>query len=377
MRRHVIALVLAACATVDAAGVHAAGAPAASAPTRLMLFNLTPAGSYQVRRNGVPGGAAVASPAGGIVYATTANTGDRYEFTLSGLNPVSPAKPAGLAAAGTSTGCVELAWTPPAPEDYVTDYSLLWGVSAGAWTDSVVIDALDIARGTTWRASRCGFASGSYVFALRAHNAFDRWSAPSNPSSATITNQDTQGPLPPTSPAVSESTPGCASVRWTRSGDASVAGYRVYYGTRPRAQAAYASSFDAGNNAAATQCGFGAGVYYFAVRAYTSTGVMSAYSKEVMLSAKGTDVTAPTIANRTPAAGATGVPVNTTIYFVATDDGSGIDASSIAVTVDGEERGVSTAPAPGGVAVQCTDAADLPAGADIEVTLSVADRATP
>jgi hypothetical protein len=351
--------------------------PVAAGTTRIMLFNLTPAGSYDVRRNGASHGVVVASPTGGVVYDAATTAGDRFEFVMDGLDPVTPARPQGVVAAGNSEGCVALRWTPPAPADYVSDYSLLWGRTAGAYTDSVRIDGVDIAKGVTWMAGHCGFPSGTYAFALRARNAFDRWSTLSAASIATIGNEDTQGPLPPTGVQVREASFGCASVTWTRSGDATVAGYRVFFGSRPRAQAAYTDSIDAGDAASANRCGLPEGNYYFAVRAYTSMGLVSAYSKEVLLSARGVDEQAPTVSQRTPAAGATGVARNATVYFVVTDDRTGVDASSITVTVNGVERSIVTSATTGGLAVQSAPAGDLPANSDIDVVVDVSDRADP
>jgi hypothetical protein len=102
-------------------------------------------------------------------------------------------------------------------------------------------------------------------------------------------------PAPPTHLSVRETTPGCASVSWTRSSEPEVAGYRVYFGTRPRTQAAYTDSLDAGSAANANQCGLGQGNYYFAVRAYTASGAMSAYTRELALRAADTPI-APHVA---------------------------------------------------------------------------------
>jgi hypothetical protein len=342
-----------------------------------MLFNATPAATYAVRRNNVASGTIVAAPSGALVYEANTNAGDRYEFLVTGINPVTPAPPSGFTATGDTQGCVSTAWNAPASQDYVTGYSLLWKTGAGAFVDSTRIDAVDISKGAKWVAGHCGFAAGTYVFALRAHNSFDRWSGLSANSTAMISNGDTQGPVPPTNVKVVETGFGCATLTWTRSGDPGVSGYRVYLGARPRAQAAYTDSLDAGSTAGAERCGLAQGNHYFSVRAYTATGVVSAYSKEVLLVARGTDTAAPTISQRSPAAGASDVPLNARIFFVVIDDKTGVDASSISVTVNSAPRGVTTSPATGGFAVQCDAGANWPADSDVPVTLSVADRATP
>jgi hypothetical protein len=380
MRRHIVAHCLGG-ATLVAVACLAAGLKPSTAvgatDTQFMLFNQTPAGSYQVRRNGGPAATRIAAPSGLLVHSSPADPLDRFEFLLGGLSPVSPSRPTGVVATGDQGGCVRVSWTPPASAEYVSDYSLLWGSPGGALSDSVRIDGIDIAKGAAWVASHCGFASGTYAFALRAHNAFDRWSPVSVSSVATIGNQDTQGPAPPTNLRVIESSFGCAALTWTRSSDVTVVGYRVYFGARRRTQAAYTDSLDAGNAAAANRCNLAEGDYYFSVRAYTESGVTSAYSQEVHLAARGVDVAAPTITQRVPAPGATNVARNTSVFFVATDDKTGVDTGSIEVTVNGSPQGVETSPAVDGIAVQCDPPGDLPANTDITVEVTMADRATP
>ena len=354
-----------------------AHADAAATNTQIMLFNLTPGGTYNVTRNGAAAGSPAAGASGALVYDTSANPGDRFSFLLAGVNPVSPSAPTGFVATGGNSGCVSVSWNPPAGSEYVTDYSLLWGTGTGAYSDSVRINGSDISKGATWTASQCGFATGSYRFALRAHNAFDRWSALSGASTTSISNELTQGPVPPTNVKVTESTFGCAAASWTKSGDPSVTGYRVYFGTHPRSQAAYTDSVEAGNSSQAQTCGLVQGTYYFAVRAYTGVGVMSAYSSEASLSARGVDNTEPSITQRAPAPGATGVALNATIFFVATDDKTGVDPASIRVQINGAGQSVSTSPVAGGYAVQCTPPQNFAPDADVEITLNVADLATP
>jgi hypothetical protein len=184
-------------------------------------------------------------------------------------------------------------------------------------------------------------------------------------------------PVPPTNVNVAETSLGCASITWTTSSDPTVARYRVFFATHSRSTSAYTDSIDAGNAANAERCALPAGNYYFAVRAYTGAGAASAYSKEVTLAARGADLAAPTIAQRSPAAGATGVPLNASIYFVASDDKTGVDAQSISIQVNGATCPFSTSPATGGIAVQCDPASDFAANSDVQVVISIADRATP
>jgi Bacterial Ig-like domain len=381
MFRRVAAAVIAILVSVSVAGAGtskpAPARSAAAANTQIMLFNQTPAAGYTVRKNNVASGTVVANPSGVLLYEGNATTGDQFTFLMTGVTPVSPAAPTGLVATGNQQSCVSLSWNPPAASDYVTGYSLLWKTGAGAYTDSVAISGADISKGAKWVAGHCGFASGTYTFALRAHNAFDRWSAPGAPSSTSITNPDTQGPVPPTNVKVTETSFGCASITWTKSSDPTVTGYRVFFGTHSRTQSAYTDSIDAGSAANAQRCGLAAGSYYFAVRAYTGAGAASPWSKEVTLTARGADTAAPTISQRAPASGATGVPLNAGIYFVATDDKTGVDAQSISVHVNGTTCPFSTSPATGGVAVQCDPASDFAPDSDVQVVISIADLASP
>jgi hypothetical protein len=71
------------------------------------------------------------------------------------------------------------------------------------------------------------------------------------------------------------------------------------------------------------------------------------------------------------------VPLNTTIYFVLTDDKTGINTSSVEVRANGTPITPVLTPATGGYAVQCDPAADFPANSDVQVDVVAADRASP
>ncbi len=69
---------------------------------------------------------------------------------------------------------------------------------------------------------------------------------------------------------------------WTASPDADVTGYRVYYGTAPRAYSQpRGSGLTTGNATSWTVSGLNPGtLYYFAVTAVDNTGAESAFSNE-------------------------------------------------------------------------------------------------
>lgn len=68
-----------------------------------------------------------------------------------------------------------------------------------------------------------------------------------------------------------------AVLSWDANTEPDLAGYRVYYGTAPRA---YQLSVDVGNTTTYVVTGLGAGAYYFAVTAYDNAGTEGFYSAE-------------------------------------------------------------------------------------------------
>jgi hypothetical protein len=362
----------------EAAKQPARRADAAAGNTQFLLFGMQPAGSYSVRQNGSSDGEVLASPLGVIDRDDVFTSGDVYDFLMTGVQPVMPSRPTGLTATGSTIGCATLSWDAPAASEYVTDYMLLWRRGGTVFTDSTNISLTDIVRtGTRWEATRCGFPNGTYTFAIRAHNAFNLWSGPSNTANATISNDDTQGPPPPTNVAASESPLGCLKVTWTRVGDPTIVGYRMYLGTKPRAQGAYTDSVDVGANAStASRCGLPAGTYYAAVRSYTDTGQMSGFTKEVSATLQGLDMTPPAVTLREPAPGETNVPRNTGIFFAVTDDRSGVNLASISVRVNGVQEPMTGTAMQNGYAIQIDPAADLAPNSTVTIDLTASDRAS-
>jgi hypothetical protein len=385
MVRHGFALILATAlslgaqpsAAADGAKKPASPSTAAAGNTQFLMFGMQPAGNYTVRQNGATNGNVVASPLGGVEMDDVTAAGDRYDFLLTGVTPVTPSTPTGFAAQGSSTGCATLSWDAPLSAQYVTDYTLLWRTSGTSFTDSTQVGLADIVQsGGRWSTTRCGFPSGNCTFAIRAHNAFDLWSGRSAEATASITNENTVGPPPPTSVAATENPIGCLRVTWTRVGDPTVTGYRMYFATRPRSQGAYTDSVDVASTASvASRCGLTAGTYYAAVRSFTGTGLMSAFSSEVSATLQGPDLTPPVLSQSDPANGATNVPRNAGIYFVVTDARSGVNSSSIVVRVNGVQENATKTATTSGYAVQVDPAADFPASSTVTVAVTAADGA--
>ncbi len=385
MVRHGFALIL-----VTAMLAHACPAAAADSPkkpvsksgtaagnTQFLMFGMQPAGSYEVRQNGAVDRSVVASPMGNIEMDDVTAVGDTYVFTMTGLEPVTPSAPAGFSALGSTNGCATLSWNAPPTAEYVTDYILLWRRTGTAFTDSVQVSLTDIVQSASgWSTTRCGFANGTYTFAIRAHNAFDLWSGRSGEANATVSNENTQGPPPPTNVAATENPVGCLRVGFTRVGDPTVTGYRMYFATHPRSQGAYTDSLDVASTAtSASRCGLSAGTYYASVRSFTDLGLMSVYSSEVSVTLQGPDVTAPVLSQRDPASGATNVARNAGVFFLVSDARSGINASSIVVRVNAIQENRTLTPTTSGYAVAVDPAADLPANTLITVQVTAADQA--
>lgn len=378
----VMALALA--ATPAWAGSRKAGTarPSASATTtQFIMLDMVPGGGYTVRKNSVDVATPTATPWGTLPFVQDVTSGDKIEVFLTNGNPGAPPAPSSFGVTGSDVGCVDASWQTPAASDYVDSYVLLWGTTSGSYTDSTVIDGGAVADNNGVSSYHmCGFADGTYYFALRAHSLFNLWSSLSAEASAQVTNGSTQGPSPPTNVSASEDTPGCAKVTWTPSGDLSVTGYMVYFGSKSVAggqASAYDDSLDAGNASSAHPCGFAKGTYYFAVRSYDAQGTRSVYSQERGLAMVGIDNVAPAVSNLSPADGATGVPLNSAVAFTAADAGTGVDSDAVAVTVDGQTvSDVRFTGSPAQYNVVAHPGA-LPADSLIQVSVTVADLANP
>lgn len=100
---------------------------------------------------------------------------------------------------------------------------------------------------------------------------------------AFASNTDLQPPPPPIFTTLAISGSGCARATWLLSGDPTVVGYVVSFGTSSVAtgQATqYGQSIDAGTVSTREVCALASGRYYFAVRAKNYAGMLSAYSSE-------------------------------------------------------------------------------------------------
>lgn len=354
---------------------------AAAGNTQFFLFNLVPAGSYSVTQNGNEIASGTAVPSGAMGFSANTASGDQIRITLTGVEPVDATSPSGFQATGSDDGCVRASWNTPSAAEFVSSYSLLWGPTEGNYVDSVTIDVLSVAHsGGRSSVTRCGFATGSYYFALRAHNQFDRWSGVSNAAAVTISNGNAQGPPAPQNLRVLESEYGCVVATWDAVGDPSVTGYRLYYSTVSVAGGGatnYSDSLSVSSNETEV-CDLSTGTYYFAVRSITATGLRSGFSAEKKLDVVGIDAEAPVVINPSPAQGATDVARNAVLSFFAHDEKTGVDPTTIEVNVNGAPcPDVQSFGGPQSFYVQCTMPGDLPANATITVEVSMSDRATP
>lgn len=98
-----------------------------------------------------------------------------------------------------------------------------------------------------------------------------------------ILGPDLAPPVPPLFTGVQSNAPGCATAAWFPSGDPTVVGYVVSYGTQSVAGGAassYEHSIEAGTATLHTECSMLPGTYYFAVQTRNAGGAMSSYSTE-------------------------------------------------------------------------------------------------
>lgn len=127
---------------------------------------------------------------------------------------------------------------------------------------------------------------------------------------------------------------GSVTLVW-RDGDPTVAGYDVYYGT---ASGVYTNVVDVGDSTNATITGLEVGpTYYFAVTAYNTNGVQSAYSSVVSTLIGSPVPTISTPTNQVVVAG--GAPV--AVQFTVGD--SYTDASNLIVTASSDDPTVVAA----------------------------------
>lgn len=350
--------------------------------TRFVFFDLAPAGSYDIEKNGAAFDSKTVSPHGTLSFEDNAALEDRYSLVLGGVEPVDPSAPSNFAVAGSDVGCGQFSWANPPPSEYVSDYMLLWGTASGGYTDSTAVQSYAVSHAVeTVVYTRCGYSDNTYYFALRAHNQFDRWSPLSAEASATITNGNKQGPPAPMNVSVSETDWGCATVVWDAVGDPTVAGYMVYWSRESVASGGasqYHDSVVVGNQTTSEICRFSEGDAYFAVKSYTGTGIKSPFSEEVSVALAGVDVAGPTYAGFLPADGATSVSRNAVIYLGIKDDKTGVDPSSIKVELNGRaQKQVTSIGSPLSVMVVCDPDTDLPPNTDVTVLVTAADGADP
>jgi len=255
--------------------------------SEVYMFNMTPGGTYAVRKDGVDLTAGNANPWGVLSFVANTTGPAAIHVGLTGDDPVKPSTPVGFTALDTDIGCADLSWTTPDSEEYVHEYVLVWGPSSGVFTDSVTVRVSNIeSQSGTSMYSLCGLSTGYYCLRIRAHNHFDLWSAYSEESCADVTNGSTQGPTIPRNVTATETTGGCASVTWSDVGDLTVTGYKVYYGgesVEDGSAGSYDDSLDVGDETSAEICDFTDGIHYFAVKSYTGTGLSSAFSNEQSL----------------------------------------------------------------------------------------------
>jgi hypothetical protein len=98
-----------------------------------------------------------------------------------------------------------------------------------------------------------------------------------------VIGPDLQPPPPPLLTSLSSDDPSCATATWLPSGDPTVVGYVLSFGTTSVANGdatSYDQSIEVGNATSHTECALPGGTYYFAVQARNADGAMSIYSSE-------------------------------------------------------------------------------------------------
>jgi hypothetical protein len=273
-----------------------------------------------------------------------------------------PAPPQGVAVSQTGPGCATVTWN-AVSDPSVSGYRVYHGQQSSTYTDSV-----DAGQATSRKI--CSLAEGTHYFAVKSYTGGGVNSVFSVERAVTISNR----PAAPQNVAVSETDFGCAAISWDAAGGLA-SGYKVYYGDQ---SGVYVDSLNVGDNTNAEICGFSEGTYYFAVKSYASAGDHSDFSTERSLAMAGIDDQAPTVSSMNPADGEPDVELNRSIRFVLADDKTGIDRSSVTVTVNGAEiTNVGFVGDPSSYNVVAKPAADFAANTTIDVSVTVSDQALP
>jgi hypothetical protein len=132
---------------------------------------------------------------------------------------------------------------------------------------------IEVRKNQTLLTTRASSALGSVILEVEAKggDTFD------------FIGPDLQPPPPPLFTGLTSDAPACATAAWLPSGDPTVVGYVLSFGTASVANGDaphYDQSIEVGNATLHTECALPTGTYYFAVQARNSDGAMSIYSAE-------------------------------------------------------------------------------------------------
>src|SRR5712692_2321744 len=176
--------------------------------------------------------------------------------TTSSVDTTAPSTPTGLTGAAAGSTAANLSWSASTDNVGVTGYIVLR-------------NGVQVATPVTTSFADTGLsAATTYSYTVAARDAAGNISA--NSTSVSVTT-------PPPPPSNS------ASLAWDAVTAPTLSGYRVYFGTAPGTYLqSLGQGISVGNVTAYTLTGLASGTqYYFAVTAFDTLGVESAYSNEV------------------------------------------------------------------------------------------------
>jgi hypothetical protein len=159
-------------------------------------------------------------------------------------------------------------------------WSMVWARSAFGESTTVLaygveaVTSFDIMRNGVPVTSGASTALGSLAFAMETNSGTLVAIAPLG---------DLAPPAPPVFTSLEATDPGCAVAAWTPSGDPTVVGYVVDYGTQSVGggeASEYEHSMEVGATGSASVCFLPLGTNYVAVRAKNLAGMLSAHSEE-------------------------------------------------------------------------------------------------
>ena len=300
---------------------------------------------------------------------------------VTNQNTVGPPPPTNVAATENPTGCLRVTWS-KVGDPTVTAYRMYFANhprSQGAYTDSV-----DVAASNPAVASRCGLAAGTYYAAVRSINSTGLKSAYSNEASVTLQGPDTAPP------AISQQDPSNGATNVPTNSSIYFVVTDARSGINRNSISVRINNIVHSTSTAAVANGYAVEVIAPALPASATVTVGVAVSDGASPANTlntswsfttganpSNDVTPPICTAASPAAGATGVPANSTVEVNIGDAGLGVALGSVRLSINGASVAFTVTGTPANVRLTHRPVRPFAAGSEVVVRVEGCDRASP